>query len=449
MKGRLLFLPPFTHYPFTQTMRQLLVFTIVILLVPLAFFAPFTGLVSYVAIAYVRPHEWAYMPGAQVSLAVAAATLLGYLLFELTQRAPRLGANWVLLLLWLQLSLATMLAPSQQLAQGKLIEFSKTFLIALLMTAMVDSERRARWLLLGTTLAIGFLAFRSNFGILISMGQTRIYGPGGAFEDNNDYALLLNVAAPVAFYVARAERDVRLKLVCYALAAMMAITVPFTLSRGGFLGLCVVLIGLALKSKYKLIGVATVVLAGALTFALLPDRVVERVGTIKTAAETDQSAQMRFDSWRVSWLIMNDHPIFGIGPRNMLELYNVYLDAGYVRVAHNSFLQMAVDGGIPALLLFLGLIGLSLGRLRATRRILNARAPDSRLIAYCHGMEIALLGYFVSANFLSRHDLELIYEIFALAASVRWVARAVEREEETRGVAGIGMGAMEAGAVMR
>jgi predicted hydrolase (HD superfamily) len=110
---------------------------------------------------------------------------------------------------------------------------------------------------------------------------------------------------------------------------------------------------------------------------------------------------------------------------------------------------MAVDGGIPALLLFLGLIGLSLGRLRATRRILSARAPDSRLIAYCHGMEIALLGYFVSANFLSRHDLELIYEIFALAASARWVARAVEREEETRGVAGIGMGAMEAGAVMR
>ena len=417
-------------------MRQLLIFTIIILLVPLALFVPFTGLVSYVAIAYVRPHEWSYMPGAQISLAMAMATLIGYVLFELMQRAPRLGANWFLLLLWGQLSLATMLAASQDLAMGKLVEFSKTFLIALLMTAMVDSERRARWLLIGTTLAIGFLAFRSNFGILITLGQSRIYGPGGAFEDNNDYALLLNVAAPIAFFVARAEKDLRLKIVCYVLAAMMMMTVPFTLSRGGFLGLCAVMLGLALKSRHKLIAVAAVMLAGAISFSLLPERVLERVGTIRTARETDQSAQMRLEAWRVSWLILNDHPVFGIGPRNMLEVYDFYLgsgsDAGGGRVAHNSFLQMAVDGGLPALFFFLGLIALSLWRLRVTRNILKTRAPDSLLIAYCHGMEIALLGYFVSANFLSRHDLELIYQVFALAASVRLMARDVERREQAR-----------------
>ncbi len=434
-------------------MRQLLIFTIIILLVPLAFFVPFTGLVSYVAIAYVRPHEWAYMPATQISLAVAMATLIGYVLFELTQRAPRLGANWVLLLLWGQLSLATMLAVSQDLARGKFVELSKTVLIALLMTAMVDSERRARWLLVGTTLAIGFLAFRSNFGILITLGQSRIYGPGGAFEDNNDYALLLNVAAPITFFVARAEKDLRLKLICYVLAAMMMITVPFTLSRGGFLGLCVVMLGLALKSKYKLIGGAAVVLAGAITFSLLPDSVVERVGTIRTARETDQSVQMRLEAWRVSWLIVSDHPVFGVGPRNMLEVYDFYLGSGFGagggRVAHNSFLQMAVDGGLPALFFFLGLIGLSLWRLRVTRGILKTRAPDSPLIAYCHGMEVALLAYFVSANFLSRQDLELIYQIFALAASLRLMAREVERREEARDFAASGAHSLETGFVLR
>src|SRR5262249_51675810 len=168
-------------------MRQLLIFSIMILLVPMAFFAPFTGLVSYVAIAYVRPHEWAYLPEVQFSFAVAVATLLGYAIFEFTRRAPRLLPNALLLMLWLQLTIATFLARYQDLAQGKLIELSKTFLIALLMTAMVDSESRARRLLLGTVLAIGFLAFRSNVGILVTLGQTRIYGPGGAFEDNNDY----------------------------------------------------------------------------------------------------------------------------------------------------------------------------------------------------------------------------------------------------------------------
>ncbi len=411
-------------------MRQLLIFTIVILLAPMAFFAPFTGVVSYVAIAYVRPHEWAYMPDAQLSLAVAIATLLGYAIFEFTRRAPRLIPNALLLLLWLQLTMATFLAHSQELAQGKLIEFSKTFLIALLMTAMVDSENRVRFLLLGTVLAIGFLAFRSNIGIVLTLGQTRIYGPGGAFEDNNDYALLLNVAAPMAFYVARGEKNRLIRRACYAVSAMMMVTTLFTLSRGGFLGLCFVLLGLALKSKRKITGIAAVLLTGSLTFAFLPDRIVERVSTIRTASEADQSARMRFDSWQVSLRIINDHPVFGVGPRNMTEVFDSYLNTGNIRVAHNSFLQMAVDGGLPALALFLGLISLSWMRLRRARGILKDRAPGSPLIAYSHGLEIALVGYIVSANFLSRHDLELVYEIFALATSFSLIARKIEREAE-------------------
>lgn len=412
-------------------MRQILIFTAIFLAVPLALFAPFTGLISYVGIAYVRPHEWAYMPNAPVSLAVAVATLVGYAIFELTRRAPQLVPNALLLLLWAQISLATLFAHSTALAQGKWIEFTKTILIALLMTAMVDSEKRVRWLLLGTVGAIGFLAFRSNIGILLAGGQTRIFGPGGAFEDNNDYALLLNVAAPIAFYVARGETNRWLKRICYALSGMMMVTVLFTLSRGGFLGLCVIALGLAAKSRYKVSGLLAVVLIGSITFALLPNRIAERVGSIRTASEMDQSAQMRFDSWWVSLQIIGDHPLLGVGPRNMLGLYSRYLQTENIRVAHNSFLQMAVDAGLPALLMFLGVIVLSFLRLRRARHVMKARAPDSRLIAYSHGLEIALMAYFVSGNFLSRHDLELVYEVFALATSFSLLARNAEQLAET------------------
>jgi len=415
-------------------MRQILVFAAIFLAVPLALFAPFTGLISYVGIAYVRPHEWAYMPNAPVSMAVASATLVGYAIFELTRRAPQLMPNALLLLLWAQISLAALFAHSTDVAQGKWIEFTKTILIALLMTAMVDSEKRARWLLLGTVGAIGFLAFRSNLGILLAGGQTRIFGPGGAFEDNNDYALLLDVAAPIALYAGRGEINRWLKRGCYALSAMMMITVLFTLSRGGFLGLCVIALCLAAKSKYKVTGLLAVLLIGSISFALLPGQIAERVGSIRTASATDQSAQMRFDSWWVSLQIIGDHPLLGVGPRNMLGLYSRYLQTENVRVAHNSFLQMAVDAGLPALLLFLGVIVLSYLRLRRTRQILKTRAPDSRLIAYSHGLDIALFAYFVSGNFLSRHDLELVYEVFALATSFSLLARDLERQAEAREV---------------
>ncbi|MCI0337010.1 MAG: putative O-glycosylation ligase, exosortase A system-associated [Acidobacteria bacterium] len=429
-------------------MRQILILSILFLIIPLAFFVPFTGLVSYISMAYVRPHEWAYMPGVQISLVVALTTLAGYVIFELTRRAPQLIPNGLICLLWIQITLATLYAQSPQAAQGKFVEFSKTFLIALLLTAMVDSEKRVRWLLLGIVLSIGFLAFRSNAGILLTMGQYRIYGPGGAFEDNNDYALLLNMAAPIAFCVARGERNRWLRLICYALSVMMMITVIFTLSRGGYLGLAVVSIGLALKSKYKMVALAAVLVLGLTAYMIVPQQVVERVTTMK-APRYDESTQLRLDSWEASGRIINEHPIFGIGPRNILQAYDRYTESRIIRVSHNSFLQMAVDAGLPALLLFLGLIGLSYFRLRKSRQILKTLAPGSPLIAYSHGMEIALIGFIVSGNFLSRHDLELLYNVIALATSFRLIARDLGREAEARELAGNESQAFEPELVVR
>ena len=409
-------------------MRQILILTVVLLLVPLAFFSPLLGLIGYIWVAYVRPHEWAYMPGAQLSLAVALATLGGYICFEFMRRSPQLIPNGLILLLWAQLTAATYLASSPDMAQGKLIEFSKTFLMALLLTAMVDSEKRVRWLLWGIMASIGFLAFRSNFGIIQALGQTRIYGPGGAFEDNNDYALLLVVAAPITYYAARAEKAYRLKLAGYALAAMMMVTIVFTLSRGGFLGAVAVAVAAAMKSRAKWRGLALVVVMMLAAWWLAPSRVVERVESIRTAYAVDESARMRLETWSVCLRIIGDHPLFGVGPRNILEVYERYLATETVRVAHNSFLQMAVDAGLPGLGLFLGLLALSFYRLRKARAWWQARAPDSPLIEYSHGLEIALIGYVVAANFLSRHDLELIYQVMALATSFQVMAREAARE---------------------
>jgi putative inorganic carbon (hco3(-)) transporter len=412
-------------------MRQVLIFSLFILFLPIAFFAPFIGLIGYVSIAYVRPHEWAYMPNVPISLAVGLATLIGYLIFELTRRAPQLIPNGLLLLLWMQITFATLYARSPEAAHGKFIELSKTFLIAFLITAMVDSEKRARWLILSIVFSIGLLAFRSNIGILLTMGQARIYGPGGSIEDNNDYALLLIMTVPIAYYAALAETNRWIKRACYILPLLMIITVIFTLSRGGYLGLGAVAFCLALKARYKLTALLLVPVLGLIIFAVSPQQVSERVTAIKTTGY-DESTQQRLYSWDISWRIINEHPIFGIGPRNLLQVYDRTTETRVARVSHNSFLQMAVDAGLPALLLFIAVIVLSFLRLRKSRRILNARAPDSPLIAYSHGLEAALIGYLVSGNFLSRHDLELLYNVIALATSFHLMARDLEREAVVR-----------------
>ena len=412
-------------------MRAIFVLTLLVVLVPLAFFAPFTGLLTYVWIAYVRPHEWAYMPAAQYSLVVACATLAGYFIFELTQRSPKLLSNSLLILLWGQVLLATLLARVPELAQPKFIEFTKIIVIALLTTAMVDSEKRVRWLLFVTLISIGFLAFRANVGIVLSRGTAPVAGPGGSIEDNNDFALLLNMAIPLMIYFGRGEPARWLRLGFYALALMAVVTIVFTGSRGGFLGLCVVALALALKTKYKITGLALAAVVGTFAIALAPERIIERLMTIKDAS-AQASAQQRLDAWKVSVQIIQDHPLFGVGMRNIMNVYERYGEPGQTKVSHNAYLQLATDAGLPALFLWLAAIALCYWRLRKARKMLRARAPDSALIKYAHGMEVALVGYLVSATFLSRHDLELLYEVMALGASLTVIARNCDREAEVR-----------------
>jgi O-antigen ligase len=196
--------------------------------------------------------------------------------------------------------------------------------------------------------------------------------------------------------------------------------------------MCALGLVLAFKTKYKITGLVGVAVLGTLMLAVVPADVIERLSSIRGAHESDRSVIGRLRAWQVCLQVINDHPVFGVGMRNILQVYGRYGEAEEVRVAHNAYLQMAVDAGLPAVFLFLSAIALSFWRLRRARRIFRARAPDSKLILYTHGMEAALAGYLVSASFLSRHDLELLYEVIALSTSFILIARSYESEAEVR-----------------
>lgn len=413
-------------------MRAALLMFIMMILIPLGFFSPFVGLLGFTWVAYFRPHEWAYVQSTQYSLAIAVTTLVGYLCFELPRRSPRLGHNVLILLLWVQLSLSTLLAQSSQAAMPKYIEFSKILFIALLTTALLISEKRIWWMLTVTLGSIGLIICRSIISIIITRGQAKVYGSGGATEDNNDFAILLALTIPIMFYFAKAQTNKWLKAGFYLLTMMTVVTDLFTYSRGGLLGLVAGCLFLLAKAKHKIISFVAVGILTLSFMAVMPHSMMERFGSIKTAREKDTSAQQRLRMWNTSLQIIRDHPFIGVGIRNILVVQGQYTDP-YERlglVAHNAYLQIATDAGVPALLLLLALIGLSWWRLWRTRRILLLYDPDSPLIKYAHGCEAGLAGYMVSAFFASRQDLELLYTVIALSTSMILIARNIRKEAD-------------------
>jgi hypothetical protein len=100
------------------------------------------------------------------------------------------------------------------------------------------------------------------------------------------------------------------------------------------------------------------------------------------------------------------------------------------------FSSLGADAGPPALLLFLTHDRPDLfPALARARCVETTHAPDSPLIGYTHGMQVALLGFMVSGFFVSRYDLELVYEVAALATALHILARGYEREADVQQLA--------------
>ena len=72
----------------------------------------------------------------------------------------------------------------------------------------------------------------------------------------------------------------------------------------------------------------------------------------------DNSAAFRVWTWKGSVKMAAANPVVGTGVGTWPDLYPRYALTGFTRVAHNSYLQMADECGIPALLVLLGTFGL-------------------------------------------------------------------------------------------
>ncbi len=84
------------------------------------------------------------------------------------------------------------------------------------------------------------------------------------------------------------------------------------------------------------------------------------VNRILSAETTDPRAYFRIDVWISSFKMVAAQPLFGFGPGTFAAVYPYYRPSGYWNTlnpfAHNEFLQVAAECGLPALFLVLLLL---------------------------------------------------------------------------------------------
>jgi O-antigen ligase/Tfp pilus assembly protein PilF len=171
-------------------------------------------------------------------------------------------------------------------------------------------------------------------------------------------------------------------------AALMFLTILLTGSKGAFAGLLLGIIAFALlafrgggKTRLVRLGILGFVLFTiALAFILPPLR--QRL--LSAFAWQSHSSIFRAYTWQATWEMIKARPWTGFGGGTFENILPRYAIAGYTRSAHQSFLQIAAECGLPALL-----AGLLWGVLLLRRLAIGATHAAEPLAGYVAAAAVA------------------------------------------------------------
>lgn len=262
------------------------------------------------------------------------------------------------------------------------------------------------------------------------VGRTRDYRVGGALGAPNFYAMILIVLVPLAldrFW--NAQKWILRLLAAWALTVCTLATI-FTFSRGGFLGLCFVLLIMFLRRPPRpaTLLVSLVVLMGILQF--VPANYTPRLSTIRYLlpasgedARTDNSFRGRTSEGTVAWQMFMDHPILGVGLSNYNYFYQEYSrplgldDRRQERSAHNLYLEIAAETGLIGLMVFGAIIWSAIQGMRRTHQLLVATDRED-IANMVWAFLVGLSGYLATSLFLHGSFARYLWLLLGIALAL-------------------------------
>lgn len=231
-------------------------------------------------------------------------------------------------------------------------------------------------------------------------------GVGGSsfLADENDFSLLMNMMLPFGYFLFMYEKEFKKKMLYLASSILAVVSVVASFSRGGFVGLLVVLLVIWLFSPKKILALILVGMLSVVLYYAADQKYWDRMNTI---SKTDEgTAKQRLDSWTAGWNMFKDNPL-GVGGMNFLVRFPEYqpetMTRGmYGRAAHSLWFTLLPELGIFGVLIYGLLLFYNLRDINWLRKFKKEKDDDIRYAYYLSLSFIAsFAGYFVSGTFLS------------------------------------------------
>jgi probable O-glycosylation ligase (exosortase A-associated) len=420
-------------------LRQLLFLAMMGMATYGVFVSAFGALLAYIWFALFRPQEFTWYDITSLKLSLVLGVML-VVRSLMEGKFPNLSHRISIIMVCFLLTglLAQVGAFNPAVGWNWIDYFARLSLVSLLMVTLTDSVNRFRYAILVIALSLGYYTCKAGLASLLGGGMRFGVGLGGAFIDNNGYALAAVMLLPFfyALSVTVPEHWRFRKPIVWGLRMAIPLTMfaaVSTFSRGGLLALAAagfVFIMLFVKRRALSLAMVAVVLAVALPFVPLPEGYTERMTTIVTYQEVgEESATSRLHFWEVAWDMAVDRPL-GVGMRNFDYAYDSYdfLNGrfGKGRAVHNSHLQVLAEQGFAGFFLWVGAFVTAFSLCMRMRRIGRGAlggTPDGEFIFAMSGaLAVSMTAFIVGGTFIALALNDLTWMTFALVAALDRVA---------------------------
>lgn len=361
----------------------------------------FFWLSAFYLVYCARPEDWipglAYIPLAKIS---AIFALVGLLMSagrsrRSFQRLPR-EAKYLLGMI-AALFLAAFLSPVWKGgAFFKTLDFAKVPVAWVLTYLVITNFERLKRIIFIQSASVAVITLLS---LVKGRSHPRLEGViGGIYSNPNDLAFAIVLSLPFCLAFLLSARGLARKMAWAAAMLVMCAALFMTASRAGFIDLlvtgavCLWLFAVKGKRLWLVVAAALVVLTVGITAG---HRVIDRFAAISGTDLENGIEVSAHGSYQQRRLLMVEsakaigrYPL-GLGLGNFVS-YN-----GTWREVHVAYLQMATEGGVAALVLYLLFFARGFSNLKQLRRM--AVEPDVEL--FSGALYATLVGFIVGAFF--------------------------------------------------
>lgn len=382
----------------------------------------------------IRPEDWIHPLGV---VPLAKITGIGaFLAFLLgssrgNRRFSRLPVeSYYLLAMIAILMVSSLVSPVWRGgAISHTLDFAKVYIVWALTFLLVTDIRKLRRIIY---IQAGSVPVICLISIIKGRHVARLDGVlGGIYSNPNDLAFAIVLSLPFCLMFLLTTRKVFYKVLWAGGMILMLLGVFRTASRGGFITLvvaglvCLWHFGVKGKRLYLIVvsGVAVVVLL--LTSG---DVMLQRFSSMWDDTLDTHQQKVAYESYEQRSFLMEraiegieHYPILGIGTQNFETYSTVW------REVHMTYLQIAVEGGIPSLILYLLFFWRGF---RNLKHLLKRKDLESDLKLFAGALHASLIGFAVGALFSP--EAYQFFPYFAVAYTSALLACVKEKDAEAR-----------------